>query len=74
VDDGLPDLSEYNNRDFDLAMQFDIRHYVDILADSVSDPPRTSGGREPEQTQCSKLKDTAADTLAPAEEEWGIWV
>ena len=26
LDDGLPDLSGYNNREFDLAMQFDIRY------------------------------------------------
>ena len=73
LDDGLPDLSGYNNREFDLAMQFDIRRYVDVLADSVSDPRRTSENREPEPARHSKLKDTAANALAPAEEEWGKW-
>ena len=73
LDDGLPDLSGYNNQEFDLAMQFDIRRYVDILADSVSDSRKTSGGREPEQTPLGKLRDTAANTLAPAEDEWGKW-
>ena len=37
LDNGLPDLSGYNRREFDLALQFDIPRYVDILADSVSD-------------------------------------
>ncbi|KAF8151626.1 hypothetical protein B0H34DRAFT_728357 [Crassisporium funariophilum] len=54
-------------------MQFDIRRYVDILADSISDPRRKSEGREREETPHRKLKDTAANTLAPAEEEWGRW-
>lgn len=36
LDDGLPDLSGYNCQDFDLALQFDIRRYVDILAASDS--------------------------------------
>ena len=66
-------LSGYNNREFDLAMQFDIRRYVDVLADSVSDPRRTSENREPEPARHSKLRDTAANALAPAEEEWGKW-
>ena len=73
LDDGLPDLSGYNNQEFDLAMQFDIWCYVDVLADSVSDPWRTSENREPEPTRHSKLRDTAVNALAPAEEEWGKW-
>ena len=73
LDDGLPDLSGYNNREFDLAMQFDIRRYVDVLADSVSDSRRTSENRVPEQAPHNKLRDTAANALAPEEEEWGKW-
>jgi hypothetical protein len=76
----LPDLSGYNSQDFDLALQFDIRRYVDILAasDSVSDLRKTLGsrpGRETTVTQMphTKLKETAANTLAPADEEWGRW-
>ncbi len=56
LDDGLPDLSVYNSREFDLAMQFDIRRYVDVLADSVSDSRRTSESRESGQTPHSKLQ------------------
>ena len=37
LDDGLPDLSGFEHHYFDLAAQFDISHYIDILADSVSD-------------------------------------
>jgi len=39
LDDGLPELFGYNHREFDPALQFNIRDNVDILADSVSDPP-----------------------------------
>jgi hypothetical protein len=76
LDDGLPELFGYNHREFDLALQFDIRRYVDILADSVSDPRKTSDGRlgrETAEMTHTKLKETAADTLAPADEEWGRW-
>ena len=54
-------------------MQFDIRRYVDVLADSVSDSWRTSENRVPEQAPHNKLRDTAANALAPEEEEWGKW-
>lgn len=73
LDDGLPDLSGYNKQEFDLAMQFDIRRYVDVLADSVSDRQRTSQRMEPEEIPHSRLKAMAANTLAPAEVEWGKW-
>jgi hypothetical protein len=74
LDDSLPDLSGYNRQEFDLALQFDIRRYVDILADSVSDPRKTLDSRETAtQMPHTKLKETAANTLAPADEEWGKW-
>ena len=37
LDNGLLDLSGFANQHFNLAMQFDIARYVQILADSVSD-------------------------------------
>lgn len=76
LDDGLPDLFGYNHQEFDLALQFDIRRYVDILADSVSDPRNTSEnrfGKVTVQMSHTKLKETVANTLAPADEEWGRW-
>ena len=75
LDEGLPDLFGYNRNEFDLALQFDIQRYVDILADSVSDPQKTSDSlsRLGRETSHSKLKGTAANTLAPADEEWGKW-
>jgi hypothetical protein len=72
LDDGLTDLSGYGRQEFDLALQFDIRRYIDILADKVSDCERTSESKKP-QTLLTKLKNTAADTLAPGDEEWGRW-
>jgi hypothetical protein len=73
LDDRLPDLSRCSRRDFDLALQFDIRNYVDILADSVSDPRKTLDSRETAQMTHTKLKEKMANTLAPADEEWGRW-
>lgn len=73
LDDGLPDLSRYNHQEFDLALQFDIRRYVDILANSVSDTQRASASREVAAQIHTKLKETVANVLAPAEEEWGRW-
>ena len=78
LDDGLPDLFGYNRKEFDLALQFDIQRYVEILADSVSDPRKASDsdsrlGRETAQIPHTKLKETAANTLAPADDEWGRW-
>jgi len=71
LDEGLPDLSGYGHQEFDPALQFDIWRYIDILAD-VSDSRKTSESKEPE-TLLTKLKNTAANTLAPADEEWGRW-
>jgi hypothetical protein len=76
LDDGLPELFGYNHQEFDLALQFDIRRYVDILADSVSDPRKTSEnrfGRVTAQMTHTKSKETGAETLAPADDEWGRW-
>jgi hypothetical protein len=68
------EIEAYGRRDFDLALQFDIQRYIDILADNASNctGKRTSENREP-QTLLTKLKDTSADTLAPRDDEWGRW-
>ena len=75
LDEGLPDLFGYSHHEFDLALQFDIERYADILADSVSDSRKTTSerlGKEKEQIPHTRLKETAANTLAPAK-EWGRW-
>lgn len=70
LDEGLPDLSGFDNRDFDLALQFDIRRYVDILADSVSESQERT---ESQQKSASGSRDVAANVLVPAAEEWATW-
>ena len=57
LDERLPDIFGYNSNEFDLALQFDIQRYVDILADSISDPQKTSDslsrlGRETSLVMC----------------------
>jgi hypothetical protein len=42
LDNGLPDLSGFENRFFDLTTQFEIARYVDVLADSVADKQKTT--------------------------------
>lgn len=73
LDEGLPDLSGFENRYFDLATQFDIARYVHILADSVSEPKDTEGdievGRKSHQTQRS----VEASALVPEDNEWATW-
>ena len=64
LDEGLPDLSGNNHTEFDLALRFDIQRYVDILADSVSDPRKTSDSRRETAQIPHKLKETAANTPA----------
>ena len=72
LDEGLPDLFGYNHQEFDLALQFDIHRYVDILADSISHPRKTSDSRLlAVQIPHKKLNETGAKTLAPANDEWG---
>ncbi|KAF8227096.1 hypothetical protein L208DRAFT_1406036 [Tricholoma matsutake] len=78
LDDGIPDLSGFEHRYFDLAAQFDISHYIDILADSVSDG--TTASNFTQSTQLSgamknygKDKDSEAGDFAPEDNEWGQW-
>lgn len=72
LDDGLPDLSGYGKHDFDLALQFDIQRYIDVLADSVTtSASATQEGMIAKKGELhSRLKETAANALAPADDEW----
>jgi hypothetical protein len=78
LDDGLPDLSGFEHRYFDLAAQFDISRYIDILADSVSDGTTAAsdftGGTQLSSAvkkNYGKDKDSEAGDFAPADDEWG---
>ena len=79
LDDGLPDLSEFEHHYFNLAAQFDISHDIDILADSVSDGTTAAS----DFTRSAQLlgavktygkdKDSEAGNFTPADDEWGKW-
>ena len=80
LDDGLPDLSGFEHRYFDLGAQFDISRYIDILADSVSDGTGTAPSDFTRSTQLSSVrknhgkdKDSEAGDFTPADDEWGEW-
>lgn len=73
LDEGLPDLSGYNKHEFDLALQFDIQRYLDVLADSVSDFQKTSDKGGVQRKGPIQAMDTSADKLVPADEEWVEW-
>jgi hypothetical protein len=74
LDDGLPDLRNTSNRQFDLAAEFDIRQQLDILADSVEGASEVSDtGKSDRELRMGggrlSLK-AAADGFAPKEDEW----
>ncbi|KAJ7933219.1 hypothetical protein B0H13DRAFT_2262883 [Mycena leptocephala] len=74
LDGGLPDLRSTSNRQFDLAAEFDIRQYLDILADSVEGASEVSdfstSDREPSMEGSRLSLRAAADSFAPKEDEW----
>ncbi|KAJ7873579.1 hypothetical protein B0H13DRAFT_1614244, partial [Mycena leptocephala] len=77
LDDGLPDLRNTSNRQFDLAAELDIRQYLDILADSVGVASEVSDtGKSDRELRMEggrlSLK-AAADSFAPKEDEWSSW-
>ena len=78
LDDGLPDLSGFEHHYFDLAAQFDISYYTDILADSVSNGTTASDFTQSMQLlgdvkSYGKDKDSEAGDFAPEDDEWGQW-
>ncbi|KAJ7806364.1 hypothetical protein B0H13DRAFT_1612896, partial [Mycena leptocephala] len=77
LDGGLPDLRSTSNRQFDLAAEFDIRQYLDILADSVEGASEVSdvstSDREPSIEGSRLSLKAAADSFAPKEDEWSSW-
>jgi hypothetical protein len=76
LDDGLPDLSGSEYRYFDLAAQFDISRYIQILADSVSDRDpgiTTPGGNMQQLLSSGNYGNKKAGDFVPGEEEWEQW-
>jgi len=73
LDDGLPDLSGFENRYFDLAAQFDIARYVQILADGVSDSEPEKATDTHPKPQGSSQKNVQASILVPKDSEWTTW-
>ena len=79
MNDSLPDLSRFEHHYFNLAAQFDISHYINILADSVSNGT-TAMSDFTRSTQLlsiaksyGKDKDSEASDFACADNEWGQW-
>jgi hypothetical protein len=76
LDDGLPDLSGFQHRYFDLATHFDISRYIDILADSVPNGAKAKTGSGLACGRVSEHKTqegVEANSLAPQDSEWGSW-
>jgi len=69
---GLPDLSGFENQYFDLATQFDITHYVQILADSApgSEEEKTMDRGTHRESQGTSQKKAQASV---EESEWSTW-
>ena len=57
-------------KDINLALQFDIQRYVDILADSVFG---ASEGVVKGAEYVKRSKGSAAGTLVPQDNEWEMW-
>ena len=78
LDDGLPDLSGFQHRYFDLATHFDISRYIDILADSVPNGSKATSSGDPSGSNDhgsgngpNEVVDASA--FVPHESEWGSW-
>jgi hypothetical protein len=69
LDDGLPDLSGFEHRYFDLAAEFDISRYIQILADSVSDGTTApSGNMQRSSSSGNSFGNKEAGDFIPADE------
>jgi len=72
LDDGLLDLSGFKHHYFDLAAEFDISHYIQILADSIADGTTTpSGNMQWLSSSGNSFGNKEAGDFIPADEEWG---
>jgi len=73
LDEGLPDLSSVSHHHFDLAKEFDITRYLDILADEVtSEGPRRNIAPVPSASRPESGVDKSNDasTVAPLASAW----
>jgi hypothetical protein len=74
LDDGLPDLSGFEHRYFDLAAEFDISRYTQILADSVSDGTTApTGNVQQSSSSGNNYGNKGAGDFVPGDDEWGKW-
>ncbi|KAG6806901.1 hypothetical protein H0H92_009651, partial [Tricholoma furcatifolium] len=81
LDEPLPDLSGFEHRYFDLAAQFEITRYVQILADSI--PEATTSSNTSRNNPVSEMpgntefgtsgKVAEASEYIPKDDEWGQW-
>ena len=73
LDEELPNLSTVSHYQFDLEQEFDVRRYLDILADEASGPTPVRVGSVTGSTSTSKVDksgNASASTVAPAASEW----
>ena len=75
LDEGLPDLSSVSHHHFDLAKEFDIHRYLDVLADEVaSDAPRRNiapmASALPSVPRSGVDKSNDASTVTPLASAW----
>jgi hypothetical protein len=75
LDEGLPDLSSVSHHHFDLAKEFDISRYLNILADEVaSEGPHRNIAPVPSASQPGSAVDKSSDasTVAPLASAWAM--
>jgi hypothetical protein len=74
MDSGLPEISGFENRFFDLATQFEISRYIDVLADSVSDKQKTTDNEDTHRRSYKNAqKNVKAVSFVPDASEWEMW-
>jgi len=78
LDGGLPCLTSVSHHHFDLANEFDISRYLDILADEATAEANSSlqGSKAPSAGRLSKeVSQTSCDasTVVPAAGDWDKW-
>jgi hypothetical protein len=78
LDDGLPeDLSYAGHHAFDLETEFDVHHFLDILADEQAGPGQHIYTQKPVETHMTKFaseeNEASAAAVIPDDDEWGQW-
>ncbi|KAI9452027.1 hypothetical protein F5148DRAFT_1277633 [Russula earlei] len=74
LDDGFPDLSGFKHHYFDLAAEFDISRYIQILADSISNGTTThSGNMQQSSGSGNSFGNKEAGDFIQPDGDWGQW-